>query len=351
MRAITFSSSINAWSLHTACQRLGVRLFTTERARTFPLPFCGDLDSSQEDTRLLFTEEESLGRHIGNPKLRFYPPHFPRALLDDKLAFAEWLTSFGEKPVPTLPAPDAYPVLLKLRHSWRGHKLPRGWVCRGPGDWARAQVAAKEAGVAPSWLMVQPWYGDDCEVISVCGFFDARQPARNTMCVVRRLADQHERPACSAMVATVHDPAALVDRTNQILQRLDFAGPFELEFLGVRGAYDVLELNPRFWMQHALFTEAGNGLVKRCLDLDQPADWSAPPPSKLLWVDGVWLLIRLLRLDSAPLRTMDTWIHQRGYALVVAPPLPMALGLLLRKRWQKLAGRLWPTRHKAVPPC
>jgi hypothetical protein len=345
MRAITFSSGVNAWSLRVACRMLHVDLFTTDTRPTLPIPRCAAPPPTE--TRLLFTEERSLGRFLAQPEgNRFYPMHFPTALLDDKLAFADWLVSIGEKPVPFGPVskrPGEFPVILKPRHSWRERKLPRGWVCRNASELARAEDQAKRDGVQTDWLFVQPWYGDRApEVISVCGFFDVRSPHRNLMCVVRRLADAGTAPACSAMVATVADPARLVERAAVILGRLAFTGPFELEFLGVGGEYLVLELNPRFWMQNGLFLCAGNGLVKRYLDLDGPSDWQQPSPADLLWMDSVWFLIRLAKLDLRPIVTIKRWVSKRGYRLAFFPSLTIAMGLLLRSRLASLKAAFRP---------
>jgi hypothetical protein len=133
----------------------------------------------------------------------------------------------------------------------------------------------------------------------------------------------------SAVVATVSDPGGLVERTRSILDRLDFTGPFELEFLEHEGWHYVIELNPRLWLQHGIFTPYGNGLIKRCLDADSEADWSEEElPRNALWVDSHWLLTRALAMDTDSLRTVRYW-KQEGYTLQFMPSTRVLVSQLL----------------------
>lgn len=350
LRAVTFSSAINAWSLYLACKRLGIELCTIDQRPTLPIPVCLDIDASSQGTRLFFTEEASLGRYLGQSGAkRFYPVRLPSEFLDDKRVFADWLVSFGEKPVPYSPALDTpfpFPLLVKARHSWmKGVKLPRGWVCKDEKELTEAKSRITREGLDASWFFFQRWFGDQSvEVLSVCGFFDATKPQRNSLCVVTRVAGYEAGPSCSAVVAVVDDPAGLRGRTAIILNQLQYAGPFELEFLRVGDEYFVLELNPRFWMQHGLFVHAGNGLVKRYLDLDGPEDWAVKPPEKLLWIDGMWFLQRLVKLDVRFMRLIWRWIIEEGYQPVFFPSLERAMSRLARVLVSKI--KLMLTRSR-----
>ena len=354
VKGVVFSSSINAWSLHLACQRLGVELCTTDQRPILPIPSCSDTDANSQNTRLFFTEEMSLGRYLGQPGARrFYPVILPRDFLDDKRVFADWLVSIGEKPVPyspTLDAPFSFPLLLKARHSWvEGVKLPRGWVCKNEKELTEAKNKITREGMDASWFFLQQWLGEEAvEVLSVCGFFDAATPQRNSVCVVTRVASYETGPSCWAVVAVVDDPAGLRERTAVILNQLQFAGPFELEFLEVGKQYFVLELNPRFWMQHGLFVHASNGLVKRYIDVDGPADWAVKPPEKLLWIDGMWFLERLVRLDVRFMRLIWRWTIEGGYQPVFFPSLAVAAWGLARLLMSKIKFKLMRDNNSSV---
>ena len=242
-------------------------------------------------------------------------------MLDDKWAFAEWLALDADGPQGLrhwpLDAADAvYPLLLKCRHSWQDAlESPRGWVCRDAGELAGRRARLPAAGLRPDWFFLQQWMGDaPMRLLSVGGFFDADDAARNLACVTDRLASYGDGPSSSAVLATVDDEWGLVDAAASVLRRLQHRGPYEMEFIvDAEAPPRVLELNPRFWMQHGIFMAFGNGLVKRYLGLDRAADRDATPPqAAVLWVDGVWLLRRLFRLDFGPIGLL--WRKRYGDA-------------------------------------
>ena len=338
--ALTHSSWINAWSLRRACAALGVDLRVADAARELPLPRLGATDAAQW---LFFTEEASLRRALeGSESGRYLPERFPLDLLDDKWAFAEFLAidATGPQGLVQWTLDDAaarFPVLLKCRHSWiQGRKLPRGWVCHDAAELAARRAGFAAEGLREDWFFLQEWLGDaPLRLLSVGGFFDADDESRNLALVTERVADYGSGPSSSAMLVTVSDEAGLVQQAAQVLRRLGYRGPFEMEFIVTAGRCVTLELNPRFWMQHGLFVPAGNGLVKRYLGQDTPADRGPIAAPRLLWADGVWLLRRLLSLDLRVFSLWRTWVWQRGYRPVVCPSLAFALRSAL---WRMLGG-------------
>lgn len=336
MLGLTHSSWINAWTLRQACAPLGVDLRVVAGPRQLPLPAAAPGDAAEW---LFFTEEASLRRALagGTRGARFLPTTFPDALLDDKFAFAEFLAADPDGPRGlaqcTLAELDhgaavpSYPMLLKARHSWLGdRKLPRGWVCRDAVELASRRRALAAAQLDEAWFFLQEWLGDaSMRLLSVCGFFDAEAEARGLALVTERVADYGgDGPTSSAMLVTAADAHDLVAAAARVLRRLRYRGPYELEFIVAGGQVRALELNPRFWMQHGLFLADGNGLVRRYLGMDSEAEPPAAPP-KLLWVDGTWLLRRLLRADRRVLELWRTWVCQRGHRPVVCPSLGAAL--------------------------
>jgi hypothetical protein len=293
----------------------------------------------------------------GAQQPKFWPRHFPAELLDDKWEFAAWLAQDSDGP-PGLPqsaladydpAHTRFPLLLKSRHSWvDGRKLPRGWVCRDAAELARRRAALSALGLREDWFFLQTWFGDEAmRLLSVGGFFDSRNASRQLECVTERIADYGAGPSSSALLVTVADEFGLVERTARVLARLDYCGPYEMEFIvSAAGAIHLLELNPRFWMQHGLFLAAGNGLVKRYLGLDSTAEGSvAQTPQRLLWADGVWLLRRLLRADFAVIATLWHW-SRRGYRVVVCPSLGFAAWAAI---WRLTRRFLSAARTSAAP--
>lgn len=342
--ALTHSSWINAWTLRRACAELGVDLRVPAHARELPLP---TLPEGRQPEWLFFTEEASLARALqGGEAARFLPRQFPARLLDDKWAFAEFLTGDAKGPaaLPQWSLAEAglarYPLLLKSRHSWAGErKLPRGWVCRDADELAARRAGLPAQGLREEWFFLQAWLGDTpLQLLSVGGFFDAEDERRNLALLTERVADYGAGPSSSAMLVTVPDRLGLLAQAERVLRRLAFRGPYEFEFIVRGGEVLALELNPRFWMQHGLFLAVGNGLVKRYLGLDGESDRmhpaSAAPPA-LLWVDGSWLLRRVLRLDRQVWRLWREWVGRRGHRAVVCPPLGAAAVAGL---WRVLGG-------------
>lgn len=330
--AVTYSAWINAWSLRRACAALGVDLRVQADRRELPLPA---LEAGSVPRWAFMTDEASLGRALEAPgTLQFWPRYFPRELLDDKWAFAEVLREDPAGPQglaqwPLQQAGEArYPVVFKCRHSWRdGRKLPRGWVCRDASEVQARRAQLPGLGLREDWFFLQQWLADaPLQLLSVGGFFDAEDESRNLALVTERAADYgDDGPSSSAMLVTVDDAHGLAAQAARALRRLRFRGPYEFEFIVQDGRAHALELNPRFWMQHGLFGACGNGLVQRYLGRDTLADRQPLPPQRLLWVDGVWLLRRLLRADLAAWRALREWTGRRGFRAVVCPPLRFAL--------------------------
>ena len=327
MIAFTNSSWINAWTLKHACSALGINVRVPRGRRELPLPQRHATDCAEW---LLFTEESSLSQALqSNDSRSFLPKQFPAHLLDDKWTFAEFLGLDADGPQGlkqwslTQANQARYPVLLKGRHSWmRGRKLPRGWVCKDSTELEQFLTHMAADGLDTSWFFLQEWLGEaPLKLLSVGGFFDATDENRNLSVVTERVAEYGAGPSSSAMLVTVPDSLGLLEHSAQVLRRLRYCGPYELEFIVASDRILALELNPRFWMQHGLFLHSGNGLVKRYFGQETAADLKAPAPENLLWVDGVWLLRRLLRMDLRIFRLWHKWVHQRGYQPVVCPSL------------------------------
>lgn len=342
--ALTHSSWINAWTLRRACAALGVDLRVAPGPRQMPLPV---LSAPGGEQWLFFTEEASLRRALTAmppPRGRFLPTAFPLELLDDKWAFAQYLAADPGGPQGlaqwTLQYAEQarFPLILKARHSWVGErKLPRGWVCADAGELAARRAALPGLDLREDWFFLQEWLGAEGahEVLSVAGFYDGQAPRRSLALLTRRLADYGGGgPSSSAMLATVADARGLIPATERVLARLGYRGPYEMEFIAAGGRCVMLELNPRFWMQHGLYLARGNALVRRYLGLDA-AEAEVPPDLPQLWVDGFWLLRRVARLDLRVLADLFDWRYRRGHRLVFGPSLPAVMGTLL---WRLFGG-------------
>ena len=93
----------------------------------------------------------------------------------------------------------------------------------------------------------------------------------------------------------------------------------------------MLELNPRFWMQHRLFAHvSGNALVKRCLGLPTAS-------CDLSNASGVWVDTSMFEALSPGL--LIAALARYPNVVVSAPPGPL-LRPQLRRLVSKLKSRL-----------
>lgn len=104
------------------------------------------------------------------------------------------------------------------------------------------------------------------------------------------------------------DPGGLQDATRRILSAMNYCGPFEMEFIKDRRSesYKVLELNPRFWLQHRI---VGNELVRLYLGAAAPSTEtllvnSAESRTARYWIntaEAIWRLLTLRNVNLLPI--------------------------------------------------
>jgi hypothetical protein len=335
---LTFTSAANAYAIQVAAAQCGVAVATADRRPAFPLTVAGNVEAEW----LFCTEEASLRRALlGEIRGRFLPARFPLQLLDDKWAFAAWLAEQRGLPAPLrqwrLDDPVApFPCLLKARHSWRGsRKLPRGRVCHSRRDLEQALGELMQAGFEPDWFFLQEWLGDEeCSNFAVCGFHDHTEPTRNLSIVLERLMGSRGELPNSTLAATVADAEGLTSVATRVLDALEFKGPYEIEFLVAEGRAWLLEINPRFWLQHSIFIPFGNGLMKRYLGQETAADRAAAVLPAIVWVDGLALAKSVLRFDFKLWRTARAACRERNARLLTWPSVAMALRVIGRRLWR-----------------
>jgi hypothetical protein len=352
-KALVFSSYMNAFAIYIGAASLGVKVVTTDRSATFPMP--ARVGGTKAEW-LFFTEEGSLRRALtGQLEGNFLPREFPLELLDDKWAMAQWLSGkpgltrgllqwrFADRDQVN------YPCLLKARHSWAGaEKLPRGWVCQSAHELDDRIGLLAAGGYNSEHFFIQEWLGDSqSRVISACGFHDSRNRRRNLVALVERIASHTQGLSCSAAVKTIDDEWELRGKTADILDALDFTGPYELEYLVVGERVLVLELNPRFWMQHAIFLKDGNGLIKRYLGMDTEQDHGHPSLMQLVWIDGIHLVMSLLRFKVDFIAFTIIQKFRTSQKVMIWPSLPVAVLVVARMAWGKLQEKLSDLRFGA----
>jgi len=352
-RHIVFGDYINAWSLQRGLKQLGKRL---HQAR--PQAVAGDEIAivPRAGDVLYFTDERSLRQFLPRTDLHFLP-RFSDLDIDDKVCFYDWLSDFGEQIIPysrDLNTPSVWPTLIKARHSWKGdRKLPRGFVCRTAEEFQHVRQQLPELGLSESDFCRQQFLPSCEDVYSVCGHFDSRDNQRNAILVTRKTLTDSQDLGTGAVVDTVADPQDLVERTARILNGLRYHGPFELEFLydQISQTYYVLELNPRFWMQHGIFIDGfDNIVIKRYLGIDDGSSVAESAPD-VCWLNRVDLMIALLKCDARLVsRFVSLWWNRRrrGIRCLWCPDWQTTIRYVCRICRQKLRRRTADTEAAPV---
>lgn len=297
MKYIVFSKSINAWTIKYGLKKINKHLevYNINEKRGI---LKSTIDFLPKDSTLFFTEENYLKKYIGLDGYRSYPKKIPLEILDDKYNFAHFLIEIRESPIPYTDHTSKidFPFYLKAKHSWKNDKkLPRGYICNNQRELDKSLAKISDLGMQREWFFKQKLLTSPVENnISTSGFYDYKNNKRNIIIVTKKTLGTGEKITDGSVVETIRDPNNLIDRTKYILNKLKYQGPFELEFFyELRdNQYYVLELNPRFWLQHGIFIEHyDNAVIKRYLDLDTPSDWLSngiPEFKKIIWINNLY---------------------------------------------------------------
>ncbi len=303
-----FNRDVEAWT------------FDIEKAEDLPGAIRRRFGS--ERTKVLFFTDErylpalnraSLRGEV--PDLRFFvgsSRHLDTLL--DRFLFYRFIEGcFDEPPVPaTLPG-DVDPIasfgssfVIRPRISW--HSVRSRFKVRivsSPRELDEVVAEYAAGGLTPEdWCIQELLSMDARHNVSVCGWYDGDH--QEIFCT-RKLLQHPPRCGNGDVIELLSDPPGLiVEQTLTLLQALQFEGPFELEWVFDRNSesYKIIELNPRFWMQHSLVDAlCGWGLVGRYLGKHGTVREPSPQGRSFrYWVNPLYALYRLLRMDSRGLK-------------------------------------------------
>ena len=145
--------------------------------------------------------------------------------------------------------------------------------------------------------------------VSIAGWFDLNN--QHLYCLRKRF--QHPPGIGSGDVCElIEPPEGMMASAVAILTALKYKGPLEMEFVFDLNSneYKVIEMNPRFWMQHGLLdVVSGRALISRNLN-KEPLAVTPSQANKKYWVNTVQCLYHVLKFSFKPLgyyiRT-DSW--------------------------------------------
>jgi len=165
-------------------------------------------------------------------------------------------------------------------HTWRGlERLPRGGLIQNARDLLAWRSQVDECALEDDhWGYQEQLSSAPEHNVSVSGWHGAEV---HQSIVTRRRGVAN---GVGWWIERIEDPDNLTRVARDILSALKFEGPFELEFVWDERdlRFKIIELNPRFWMQHRLIQVlTDHALARRCLghearddvDKDGPRMW------------------------------------------------------------------------------
>ncbi len=287
---------------------------------------------------LFFTEERSLEevsaakRHPWLETAKWYPGEqcrLPEIL--DRFLFYGSIAAKGLGNVPRTVSGERDPFsefgdqfFFRYRFTWlHGRKTPRISLVKGRTEWLAAVRSGEAQGYGPAdWCYQETLSLAPEDNVSICGWHDAKSPR---YAATRKVLQFPERQGNGDVCELIALPGALAATARRALDELHYTGPFELEFVrdSRSGRFCLIELNPRFWMQHPLAGgNLGQAMVRRYLGLPEEAAANGPKPR--YWVNTIVALNRLLRAD------FRGWRYLRDPQAIRMPPVPVTLRWLPR---------------------
>ena len=263
-------------------------------------------------TGILFTDERHIQQFLTDGRFTYFAGaggHLDTVC--DKRRFYRFLETQELAPIPRSIASTEDPFAVfdgafrsRVWRSWSGTKRhPRGRLIRNRTDLETWQRESVKYELAPSdWGYQIQLSAQPRDNVSVVGWHSATM---HRSIVTRRVAVSS---GIGWIVERVFDLSRLMNITRRVLNALDFHGPFELEFVRdpADDTYRVIELNPRFWMQHRLFQNlTDHAVMKHFLGEHVDINIARGGPTKWLQPD-VALSSPLLALRHAP---NAIWAH------------------------------------------
>jgi predicted ATP-grasp superfamily ATP-dependent carboligase len=263
-----------------------------------------------------------------------------------------------------VPASVAFPCVIKpvSASQWR---KPGIWEAVGMRKAVIAETAAELErfydAIAPldSLMCVQEFIpGDDTELAILGAYVNARSGAQ-VWYTARKLL---QYPAFAGTGIAVRSAAVpqIVEPSLKLLAAVGYSGPAEVEFKYDRrtGDFKLIEINTRFWDQHALGAACGADLVGALVDdlLHGRARRSGGDGASVTWIaeDGLvtsWLGNRRRR-EQAPARYREAWRGRKTLAVWSWkdpwPGLRLA-GRMLVEGFRLVLGPARPSSHRGEP--
>lgn len=192
-------------------------------------------------------------------------------------------------------------ILLRPRLSWLSlNSRQKVFIITSKSQLAEALNVYRAAGLtAADWCYQELLSVETRHNVSVSGWYGS--DGAHLICTRKLL--QHPEPAGNGdVIERILDPPdELMEQTFALLATLHYQGPLEVEWIFDRqtGCHKIIELNPRFWMQHELVNAiTGHAVVGEYLGLGEPGMYQQMAnPNLRYWVNSLYAIFRMLRGD------------------------------------------------------
>ncbi len=200
--------------------------------------------------------------HIGNSD--------PQTILD-KSQFLGRLRHETDVPVPEeyeVPGKKKFPLMVKFRRSFEKElHTPKPRRIDNEQELTTYLAQLRDSGFSDSNIQLQELLSSETmHNVSVCGWYDSQD---HRLFQTRKVIQHPPKIGNGDVVEVLPLDPTLEQHTLQVCKTFNYEGPFELEFIReLNGSqYKVIEMNPRFWMQHGLVEEiSGHYLVAKYLN-------------------------------------------------------------------------------------
>ncbi len=273
-------------------------------------------EANEEKTAIFFTDERFhlafsegcledlpwLKVHFGaiaHVKTILDRQQFCQFLSDKKLADVPKTVDGGQDPFKVFG--DQF--ILRPRYSW--HDLSRHESVRlvsSQKEYDHWMADFQSRGIGREDVCYQELLSiRDEDNVSICGWYDKE---KHYLICTRKVLQHPPKTGNGDVIERIEPPEGVMEAALRVLKALDYDGPFELEFVfdEQSNKHLVIELNPRFWMQHGLVEAVtGYALVSSYLNRD-PLESVSGQTVPRYWINPLYAMFRLMRGDYRGVR-------------------------------------------------
>ncbi len=247
------------------------------------------------------------GSGIDN-KLIFNRYEFYQFIEKNQLAIVPQTISSDVDPFDTI----GNRFIIRPNNSWEDNiKTPRLSIVESKEQLEEIEQGYLKLGMKRNmWCYQEVLSSESKHNLSVCGWYDEEE---KLFLITRKVVQHPPKTGCGDVVEVVEKyPHKLLEYAENILAALKYRGPFELEFVYDinTGRYCVIELNPRFWMQHELVEKNSDYYLIR-KSLNQQCKPHLDLKYKY-WINTNQLIYRLLKGQIGIIRYLKQSIKAPG---------------------------------------